>query len=102
MITIQILGRLTYDPEVKYTKEGVQITSFSMASNHIKDTTFLNVVAFGKPAENIAKYCKKGNMIFVAGHLIENIWQTNTGETKRRFEVHAESFSFAGESKKES
>ena len=69
-----IMGNLTRDPEMKALPSGMKVTSFSLATNRTwKDTNgakkeaveYHNLVAFGKQAELIAQYCKKGGSLYV-------------------------------------
>lgn len=74
MNRIELMGRLTADVELKKAtkKEGADYVRFSLAvpRKNVKDKTdFINCVAFGKLAEVIAKYCKKGQRIIVCGSL---------------------------------
>lgn len=76
MNSVNITGRLTKDPEVKYTEHQLAVCRFSVAINRGKDkdgndrgADFPNCIAFGKTAETIGKYFAKGRMIGITGRL---------------------------------
>lgn len=99
-----LYGNLTRDPELKSLPSGIKVVSFSIATNRTwKDkngikqdsTTFHNVVAFGKIAETIAQYLKKGRGIFVEGRIENRSWEDkNDGTKKYRSEIVADNFQF--------
>ena len=68
---VVITGRLTKDPELKTTQNGKSVTSFTVANEtgygDYKKTNFLNIVAWGKTAEFVASYFKKGSAIGICG-----------------------------------
>lgn len=73
---VSIIGRLTKDPEVRYSQDGVACARFSVAIDRGKDKNgndrgadFPNVVCFGKTAEHVEKYCFKGMLVGVTGRL---------------------------------
>ena len=97
-----IIGNLTRDPEMRALPSGIKVTSFSLATNRSwKDangarqdaTEFHNVVAFAKPAELIAQYCKKGSSLYVEGRMQTRSWEKD-GEKKYRTEIVVENFQF--------
>lgn len=70
MNRVNIVGRLTKDPELKTTDKGTNLLSITLAVNENKDTThFINCVAFNKTAEFISTYLKKGFLVGVDGHI---------------------------------
>jgi len=98
-----LFGNLTKDPELKSLPSGIKVTSFGMATNRTyKDATgnkkeqteFHNIVAFGKPAELIAQYLKKGRSVFVEGRIQTRSWDDQAGVKKYRTEVVVENFQF--------
>ena len=98
-----LFGNLTRDPELKSLPSGTRVVSFGLATNRqwkdkdgVKkdDTTFHNIVAFGKPAELIAQYLKKGRSIFVEGRIANRSWDDKDGTKKYRSEVIVENFQF--------
>ncbi len=98
-----IIGNLTRDPELKSLPSGIKVASFGVATNRTwKDQTgakkeaveYHNVVAFGKQAELIAQYCKKGNSIYVEGRMQTRSWDAQDGSKKYRSEIIIENFQF--------
>lgn len=98
-----ILGNLTRDPELKSLPSGIKVCSFSLATNRAwKDATgakkesseFHNVVAFGKQAELIGQYSRKGSPLYVEGRLQTRSWDATDGTKKYRTEIVLESFQF--------
>jgi single-strand DNA-binding protein len=97
-----IYGNLTRDPELKSLPSGVQVCSFSLATNRVykdrdgarKETTeFHNAAAFGRPAELIAQYMKKGRALFVEGRMQTRSWEKD-GVKQYRTEIIVENFQF--------
>lgn len=99
-----LVGNLTRDPELKAVPSGNKVCTFSLATNRsYKDangvrqekTDFHNIVVWGKTAENVATYMKKGSSILVEGRMETRSWDDQkTGEKKYRTEVIAESVQF--------
>lgn len=98
----QIIGNLTRDPELKSLPNGTKVTSFSIATNRTwKDgngakqeaVEYHNAVAFGRTAEVIAQYCKKGNQILIEGRLQTRSWEKD-GIKNYRTEIVVETFQF--------
>lgn len=99
-----VFGNLTRDPELKSLPSGIKVASFGIATNRSwkdkdgakKDTvTFHNIVAYGKPAELIAQYMKKGRSLFVEGRIDTRSWDDKTDGTKKyRTEIVVENFQF--------
>lgn len=107
MFNIAILtGRLTADPELKTTPNGVSVTSFSIAvqrkykSGEEPETDFINIVAWRQTAEFVTKYFKKGSMIGIEGSIQTRKYQDKNGNNKTAFEVVADNVQFV-ESKRE-
>jgi single-strand DNA-binding protein len=102
---VQLYGNLTRDPEVKALPSGQQVANFAIATNRsYKDkngarqeqTEFHNVVAFGRTAEVIGQYLKKGRPIFVEGRLQTRSWDKD-GAKQYRTEVIVENFQFGAD-----
>lgn len=99
-----LYGNLTRDPELRALPSGQQVASFSLATNRVyKDkngqkqeaTEFHNVVAFGRSAELIGQYCKKGKALFVEGRLQTRSWDDKeTGKKNYRTEIVVDNFQF--------
>ena len=100
-----LVGRLTRDPEMKYSSSGTGIASFSMAVDRKyqpdkknKLTDFFDIFCFGKLAETVAEYLMKGKLILVEGELQQQRWESD-GEKRSKIKVLMNNFSFL-ESKK--
>ncbi|KKW21573.1 MAG: single-stranded DNA-binding protein [Candidatus Sungbacteria bacterium GWC2_49_10] len=94
-----IMGNLTRDPELRQTPSGQAVCSFGVATNRFytdktgqkqKQAEFHNVVAWGKQAEIVNQYLKKGSLIFVEGRIQTRNWQDPQGAKHYRTEVIAE------------
>ena len=101
MFNIAILtGRLTADPELKTTPNGVSVTSFSIAvdrrynSGEEKQTDFINIVAWRGTAEFITKYFQKGELIGIEGSIQTRRYQDKDGNNRTAFEVKAQKVQF--------
>jgi len=103
MNKVILMGRLTADPEVRYSQsaEPLAIVRFSVAVNKRfkregePDADFINCVAFGKVGEFTSKYFKKGMMISVVGRLQVRNWEDNNGQKRVSTEVVIEEQYFA-------
>ena len=85
-----LVGRLTADPELKYGQSGKAFAKFSLAVNRTfnrNETDFINCVAFGKTAELIAEYLRKGNRAGVQGEIRVSSYENNEGQKIRRTEI---------------
>ncbi|MEJ5236897.1 single-stranded DNA-binding protein [Limisphaera sp. VF-2] len=99
-----LAGNLTRDPELRYTPKGTAVARLGLAINRrwrtetgeLKDeTTFVDVDAFGKTAETIAQYLKKGRSVLIEGRLRYDTWEDKqTGQKRSKLSVVLESFSF--------
>jgi single-strand DNA-binding protein len=99
-----LIGNLTRDPELKAIASGNKVCTFGLATNRTyKDsngvrqekTEFHNIVVWGKTAENVAMYMKKGSQILVEGRLETRSWDDATTNTKKyRTEVIADTIQF--------
>ena len=102
-----LYGNLTRDPELKALPSGGQVANFGLATNRTyKDksgqkqeaTEFHNVVAFGRTAEVIAQYVKKGRPIFVEGRITTRSWEgKEDGKKQYRTEIIVENFQFGAD-----
>lgn len=103
---IILQGRLTETPELKTTNSGKSVTSFSLAverdfsTDGNKETDFINIVAWNKTAEFVAKYFAKGKQMVVKGSLQVRKYQTQNGENRYATEVLAEKVYFCGDREK--
>lgn len=96
--TVTIMGRLTRDPEVRYTQSNTQVASFSLAVDRDfgeKQTDFINVVSWKKTAEFAEKYLFKGMLIVVTGRLQTHQYADKQGQNRTSVEVVADHIYFA-------
>ena len=102
---INIMGRLTRDPELRRTGSGVAVASFTIACDRDfgkddKETDFIECVAWRQIGEFVSKYFKKGSMAVVSGRLQIRSWTDKDGNKRKTAEVVADNVYF-GDSKKE-
>ena len=104
---VVLTGRLTADPELKTTPNGISVTTFSIAVNRNyrsgeeRQADFINIVAWRQTAEFITKYFKKGNLIGIEGSIQTRRYQDKNGNNRTAFEVVANNVQFV-ESKRDS
>lgn len=102
MNKVIISGRLTRDPETRYsqTDTPIAVTRISIAVNRRfkkdgeSDADFINCISFGKTAEFISKYFQKGKMIGIIGNIRSNSWTDQSGQKKYSTEVYIEEVEF--------
>ena len=100
MNSVQLIGRLTRDPEVRYTDGGVSIARFSLAverrfkQENGADAEFINIVSFGKTAEFIEKYFHKGMKIALNGRIQTGSYTDKDGKKVYTTDVIAENVEF--------
>jgi single-strand DNA-binding protein len=97
-----LMGRLTKDPEIKYTKDNLEICNFSIAVNRKfakKDdevtADFINIVAFGKTASFCFQYFQKGKQVSIVGRIQVSSWENVDGKRQYKTEIVAEEVFFA-------
>ena len=103
MNKFQFMGRLTRDPEVRYTSgNNTQVTTFSIAVNRRfvaqggeRQADFFNLTAFGKTAEFCAKYFKKGQQVLVEGRIQNRTWEDQNGQKRYATDFIVEDTYFA-------
>ncbi len=100
-----LMGNLTRDPEMRVTPNGNSICKLGLAVSRTfstrdgerrEETTFVDIDAFGKQAEVIAKYMRKGRPIMIEGRLKLDQWETNDGQKRSKLGVILENFQFLG------
>lgn len=100
---VLLIGNITKDPELKALPSGMQVATFSIATNRTwKDANgqkqeaadFHNIVVFGKQAEVIGQYMKKGSSILIEGRIQTRSWDGQDGKKNYRTEIIAERFQF--------
>ena len=108
MNNINLIGRLTKDPEVKLTQNGVKYCRFCIAVDGIKDkdgnTTadFIDSIAWNKTAELVTKYFRKGSRIGINGRLHTTMFESDGGEKRKFCEVVVNAIDFLDPKKNES
>lgn len=100
---ITIMGRLTRDPELRYTQSQIPVASFTLAvdrdgSKEDKQTDFIDCVAWRQTAEFVSKYFAKGSMAVVSGRLQIRDWTDRDGSKRKTAEIVADNVYF-GEAK---
>lgn len=104
---VVLTGRLTADPELKTTQNGISVTTFSIAVNRNyrageeQQTDFINIVAWRQRAEFITKYFKRGSLIGIEGSIQTRKYQDRNGNNRTAFEVVVNNVQFV-ESKRDS
>ena len=99
-----LIGNLTRDPELRSLPSGIKVCTFSLATNRVwkdkngvrqESADYHNVVVFGRQAETVAQYMKKGSSILVEGRMQTRSWDDKTsGEKKYRTEIVADRTQF--------
>jgi single-strand DNA-binding protein len=98
-----VIGNLTRDPELRSLPSGIQVTSFSVATNRVwkdksgarqESSDFHNIVVFGRQAETAAQYLKKGSSVLVEGRMQTRSWDATDGQKKYRTEIVADRVQF--------
>ncbi len=97
-----IFGNLTRDPEIRALPSGMNVCNFSIATNRVftgkdgkkqEQTDFHNIVVFGRTADTVAQYLKKGSSAFVEGHIQTRSWEKD-GQKQYRTEIVADRVQF--------
>jgi len=99
---VVLIGRLTRDPEIRYTPAGTAVASFPLANNRSysasgekkEQVSYFDCIAWSKLGEIITEYCKKGNRIAVEGRLQQTRWDDQDGKKRSRVELVVENFQF--------
>jgi len=98
---VVLIGRLTRDPELRYTPNGVAVASFTLAVNRPwlnqqgeRDADFIPIVVWRKQAENCANYINKGSLVAVDGRMQVRTYETKEGQRRWVTEVVADSVRF--------
>ena len=101
MNRVVLVGRLTKDPDLRYTPSGVAVTTFTLAVNRPfsnqqgeREADFINCVVWRKPAENVANFLKKGSLAGVDGRIQTRNYEGQDGRRVYVTEVLAESVQF--------
>lgn len=98
-----LIGNLTRDPEIKALPSGTSVATFGVATNRVwknqqgerqEEVQFHNIVVFGKQADTIAQYLKKGSSALIEGRLQTRNWEAQDGSKRSRTEIVAERVQF--------
>lgn len=107
MNVIALVGRLTRDPETKFTQNQMAVTRFTLAVDRQfkkegqPTADFLQITTFGKVAENVGKFMSKGRLVSVSGRIQTRSWDDQNGKKQYATDIIADSVQFldrAGES----
>ena len=100
-----LVGNLGQDPEIRTTGGGTAVANLRLATTHQRkdrdgnwnnQTEWHSVVVFGRTAENVGKYCKKGKQLFVEGRIETEKWQDREGKDRYTTKIIAENVRFLG------
>ena len=101
MNRVVLIGRLTADPELRFTQNGIAVARFTLAVDRLfsnqqgeRETDFIDIVVWRKQAENCGQYLKKGYLGAVDGRLQVRSYTTAEGQKRRVWEVVAENVRF--------
>jgi len=98
-----IIGNLTRDPELRSLPSGSSVASFGVATNRVwknpqgekqEDVQFHNIVVFGKQADTVAQYLKKGSSVLIEGRIQTRSWDAQDGSKRTKTEIVAERVQF--------
>lgn len=98
-----MIGNLTRDPQLTYLPSQTPVVDFGLASNRKwraqdgsqrEETCFVDCRAFGRMAENISKYCKKGRPLMIEGRLTFDQWEAQDGSKRSKHRITVEGFTF--------
>jgi single-strand DNA-binding protein len=103
-----IVGNLTRDPELKAIPSGIKVCTFSVATNRVwkdkngvkqESADYHNIVVFGRQAETVAQYMKKGSQVMIEGRIQTRSWDDQATNTKKyRTEIIADRVQFGSNS----
>ena len=91
---VELLGRVGTEPEMRYAASGMAVTQLRVATDRRRqdgETTadWHTVICWGKQAEAVNAYVGKGDRVYVAGRMAQNVWETEDGQRRSKTEVHA-------------
>ena len=104
MNNVTLMGRLTRDPELKYSQAGKAYCRFTVAVNrdfNKDESDFIKFLAFGKTAETIAEWLGKGRRIALQGRIQTGNYENKNGDKVNTFEVVADRFEFVDSARSE-
>ncbi|RMG63636.1 MAG: single-stranded DNA-binding protein [Calditrichaeota bacterium] len=98
-----LIGRLGSDPDVRYTPSGTPVANFNIATNRVwkdrdgnpqEETTWHRIVVWGRTAEVVKEYARKGSRIFVEGRIQNREWEDQNGQRRYTTEIVASEIQF--------
>lgn len=98
-------GRLTDDPELRYTSSGTAVCDLSIAVNRyyrdkndeqVEETSFFDVTAWGNTAEQCDQYLSRGQQVIIQGRLKQDRWESENGDSRSKVKIVAENVQFGG------
>lgn len=102
---VLLIGNLTRDPELRYIPSGSAVADLGLATNfryttqdgeRKEEVCFIDIVVWGKTAENCANYLSKGRPVFIEGRLQFDSWETADGQKRSKLKVRADKVQFLG------
>ena len=102
MNVVIMVGRLATDPDTKQTNSGNAMTTFRLAVEREykqegqPDADFFRIITYGKTANNVSKYCLKGNEVAIRGRIQTGSYKTKDGETRYTTDIIADRVKFIG------
>lgn len=102
---VLLMGNLTRDPELRYIPSGTAVANLGLATNRTYTTQdgerkdevcYIDIVVWGKTAENCANYLSKGRPVFIEGRLQLDTWETEDGQKRSKLKVVADRVQFLG------
>ena len=103
---VMLIGNLTRDPEIRYTPKGQAVTDIGLAVNRVyttengekrEEVTFIDITLWGRTAEVVHQYCKKGRPLFVEGRLQLDTWDDKqTGQKRSKLKVIGDGIQLLG------
>lgn len=109
MNNVNLVGRLVYDPELKYINDDKALCTFRLAVSRnyrnkdgVIPTDFININIWGRRAETLCQYASKGSLIAVEGSLRIDKYTDKDGQNKTKTTIHADNFHFLGHKHKNS
>ena len=108
MNSVNLIGNITKDPDLKYTQSGTAVASFAIAINKVwfvneekkEKVSYIDCTAWGKLGENISKFFKKGNKIGIEGELDQQTWDDKDGNKRSKLHVIVNKFDFCNSANK--
>ena len=96
---VELLGRVGADPDLKYSQNGTAVCQLRLATDRRRqngetEADWHSVVCWGKQAEAVAEYVRKGNRLYVSGTLAQNTFETEDGQRRHRTEIHGQEVVF--------